>query len=118
MKFRPAAILTLMHLNALGCINYIPKWLDESATPFWASRYAALMGLESYLKSDFEYFYREELLRCKKDSKKGCHGKLSKCITHDLWDDLEIHINSFFKKNTLKDIIYKDIKNKQTETNQ
>ena len=57
-------------------------------------------------------------VRCKKDSKKGCHGKLSKCITHDLWDDLEIHINSFFKKNTLKDIIYKDIKNKQTETNQ
>ena len=57
-------------------------------------------------------------VRCKKDSKKGCHGKLSKCITHDLCDDLEIHINSFFKKNTLKDIIYKDIKNKQTETNQ
>ena len=49
---------------------------------------------------------------CKKESKKGCNGKLIKCITHDLWDDLETHINSFFEKNTLKDIIYR-IKNKQ-----
>ena len=49
---------------------------------------------------------------CKKESKKGCNGKLIKCITHDLWDDLETHINNFFEKNTLKDIIYR-IKNKQ-----
>jgi len=43
---------------------------------------------------------------CRKDSKKGCNGKSAKCITHNLWDDLEDHINSFFEKNTLKDIIY------------
>ena len=49
---------------------------------------------------------------CKKESKKGCTGKSVKCITHNLWDDLEIHINNFFEKNTLKDIIYR-IKNKQ-----
>ena len=49
---------------------------------------------------------------CKKESKKGCNGKSIKCITHDLWDDLETHINNFFEKNTLKDIIYR-IKNKQ-----
>tara|TARA_Y100000590_G_scaffold452695_1_gene596311 strand:- start:200 stop:640 length:441 start_codon:yes stop_codon:yes gene_type:complete len=55
---------------------------------------------------------------CKKDSKKGCHGKSFKCITHDLWDDLETHINNFFKKNTLKDIIFKVNKNKETELNQ
>ena len=48
---------------------------------------------------------------CKKESKKGCNGKSIKCITHDLWDDLETHINNFFEKNTLKDIIYR-IKNK------
>ena len=35
---------------------------------------------------------------CKKESKKGCTGKSIKCITHDLWDDLETHINNFFEK--------------------
>ena len=44
---------------------------------------------------------------CKKESKKGCTGKSIKCITHNLWDDLENHINNFFEKNTLKDIIFK-----------
>ena len=44
---------------------------------------------------------------CKKESKKGCTGKSVKCITHNLWDDLENHINSFFEKNTLKDIIFR-----------
>jgi len=52
---------------------------------------------------------------CRRESKKGCHGKSSKCITHDLWDDLENHINDFFKKNTLRDIAYKMEKNKQSE---
>ena len=33
---------------------------------------------------------------CKKDSKKGCNGKLTKCITHNLWDELELNINTFF----------------------
>ena len=47
---------------------------------------------------------------CKKESKKSCTGKSVKCITHNLWDDLENHINSFFEKNTLKDIIYKENK--------
>ena len=52
---------------------------------------------------------------CRRESKKGCHGKSSKCITHNLWDDLENHINNFLKKNTLGDIIYKIEKNKQSE---
>ena len=54
---------------------------------------------------------------CKKESKKGCNGKSVKCITHDLWDDLEAHINNFFEKNTLRDIIYKVNKNQQKELN-
>ena len=49
---------------------------------------------------------------CKKDSKKGCNGKSMKCITHNLWDELENHINHFFEKNTLKDILYNFDKNK------
>jgi len=55
---------------------------------------------------------------CKKESKKGCTGKSIKCITHNLWDDLETHINNFFEKNTLKDIIYRVSKNQQKEINQ
>ena len=54
---------------------------------------------------------------CKKESKKGCNGKSIKCITHNLWDDLEKHINSFFEKNTLNDIIFKNTKDNQKELN-
>ena len=44
-------------------------------------------------------------LNCKKESKKGCNGKAIKCITHNLWDDLENHINDFFSKVSLGDVI-------------
>jgi len=54
---------------------------------------------------------------CKKESKKGCNGKSIKCITHNLWDDLEAHINHFFEKNTLHDIIYREDANYQKELN-
>ena len=54
---------------------------------------------------------------CKKESKKSCTGKSIKCITHSLWDDLESHINNFFEKNTLEDIIFKTKKNKENELN-
>ena len=56
-------------------------------------------------------------VKCKKNSKKGCNGKSIKCITHNLWDDLEHHINSFFEKNTLKDILYKEVKHEKKELN-
>jgi len=58
-----------------------------------------------------------ETVGCKKESKKSCTGKSIKCITHNLWDDLEHHINSFFEKNTLKDIILKATKDKHKELN-
>tara|TARA_B100001121_G_C18113207_1_gene355473 strand:+ start:62 stop:475 length:414 start_codon:yes stop_codon:yes gene_type:complete len=48
-------------------------------------------------------------LKCKRDSKKGCNGKNIKCITHNLWDDLEKHINSFFDKVNLSDLVEKKI---------
>ena len=44
---------------------------------------------------------------CKKDSKKGCNGKSSKCITHNLWDELDLHINSFFENKRLGDLVKK-----------
>ena len=44
-------------------------------------------------------------LQCNKESKKGCNSKTSKCITHNLWDELETHINYFFEEKNLKDLI-------------
>ena len=44
-------------------------------------------------------------VQCKKDSKRGCNGKATKCITHNLWDELELHINDFFNKKNLGDLI-------------
>ena len=48
---------------------------------------------------------RIKTLQCKKESKKGCNGKLTKCITHNLWDELETHINDFFDKKNLGDLV-------------
>ena len=42
---------------------------------------------------------------CEKHSKQGCNGRASKCITHDLWEELENYINDFFKKKNLDDLI-------------
>jgi len=52
-------------------------------------------------------------VKCRKESKKGCNGKSIKCITHNLWDDLETHINKFFEDNTLNDILFKEVRNNQ-----
>jgi len=44
-------------------------------------------------------------LQCKRESKRGCNGRSTKCITHYLWDDLEMHINNFFDKKNLGDLL-------------
>ena len=44
-------------------------------------------------------------VQCKKDSKKGCNGRATKCITHNLWDELENHINNFFDEKSLEDLV-------------
>ena len=48
-------------------------------------------------------------VQCKKDSRKGCNGKATKCITHNLWDELEIHINTFFENKSLEDLVKQNI---------
>ena len=48
-----------------------------------------------------------KMLNCKKSSKKGCNNKSVKCITHNLWADLDRHINSFFEKVKLEDLVDK-----------
>ena len=56
-------------------------------------------------------------VQCKKESKKGCQGKSSKCITHNLWDELELYINDFFEKKILKILLEKTYKkNYKNET--
>ena len=57
-------------------------------------------------------------VKCRKESKKGCNGKSIKCITHNLWDDLETHINKFFEDNTLNDILFKEVRNNSKELKQ
>ena len=59
--------------------------------------------------SSIIYAVNEEVktLNCKKNSKKGCGGRTIKCITHNLWDDLEKHINGFFENKNLNELISK-----------
>ena len=59
-----------------------------------------------------------QTVKCRKESKKGCNGKSIKCITHNLWDDLENYINRFFENNTLKDILFKETRNNSEELKQ
>ncbi len=51
-------------------------------------------------------------LNCKKESKRGCNNKSTKCITHNLWDQLDQHINNFFEKVKLQDLVKKNQTNK------
>ena len=57
-------------------------------------------------------------VKCRKESKRGCNGKSIKCITHNLWDDLEVHIIKFFESNTLNDILFKEVRNHSEELKQ
>jgi Rrf2 family iron-sulfur cluster assembly transcriptional regulator len=50
-----------------------------------------------------------KMLNCKKESKKGCNNKSTKCITHNLWDQLDQHINNFFEKVKLQDLVKRNM---------
>ncbi len=56
--------------------------------------------------SNIIYAVNEEVktLNCKKNSKRGCNHKSVKCITHNLWDQLDQHINGFFEGVKLQDL--------------
>ena len=49
-----------------------------------------------------------KMLNCKKNSKKSCNNKSTKCITHNLWDELDQHIHQFFEKVKLQDLVRRD----------
>ena len=62
----------------------------------------------SEIKISDVFFAVEEKIKtvgCEKHSKKGCNGKSIKCITHNLWDELEEYINIFFEKKKLSDLV-------------
>ena len=48
---------------------------------------------------------RVKTIGCKRELKKGCNGRPTKCISHNLWDELETHINNFFENKKLSDLI-------------
>ncbi len=50
-----------------------------------------------------------KMLNCKKNSKKGCNNKSTKCITHNLWDELDQHIHGFFEKVKLQDLVKQNL---------
>ena len=58
-----------------------------------------------------EIFYavdeKIKTVKCNKYVKKGCNGKSAKCITHNLWDELELHITTFFERKYLSDLTNK-----------
>ena len=64
--------------------------------------------------SNIFYAVQEEIktVQCKKESKKGCNGKSHKCITHNLWDELENHIQNFFNKKNLADLLKNNNENR------
>ena len=56
------------------------------------------------------FFAVEEKIKtvgCEKHSKTGCNGRSAKCISHNLWDELEDYINNFFQQRSLSDLINK-----------
>jgi len=61
---------------------------------------------EIKLSNIFSAVHEEvKTVQCKKESKRGCNGRTTKCITHNLWDELEVHIQHFFNKKNLGDLI-------------
>ena len=66
--------------------------------------------------SNIIYAVDEEvkMLNCKKQSKRGCTNKSTKCITHNLWDELDQHINGFFEKVKLQDLVKQNLENSKS----
>ena len=53
--------------------------------------------------------------RCTPGSPEGCNLDKSRCLTHDLWEELTTHIHTYLSSVTLKDIIEKRILGSSTK---
>ena len=89
--------------------NNIVKSIRGTNGGYILNRQPAEIKLAEILNAVDEEF---KTVQCKKESKKGCNSKTSKCITHNLWDELELHINQFFEKKNLKDLINNTLENR------
>jgi Rrf2 family iron-sulfur cluster assembly transcriptional regulator len=47
--------------------------------------------------------------RCKVGSPKGCTGTSSRCVTHDLWEELGRQIQVFLSSVSLADVVEKRV---------
>ena len=50
-----------------------------------------------------------QITRCKAGSPQGCMASKGRCITHDLWEELENHIHLFLSSLSLEDVIERRI---------
>ena len=50
MRFKPQAIYSASFIDKEYFIANYMSWLNEERTPFWACRYAALMGISRLIK--------------------------------------------------------------------
>ncbi len=57
MKFKPLAIIALIRFNRLVFNLRLPSLLDSKQNPSWQSRYAVLLGLETYKDPKYNSCY-------------------------------------------------------------
>ena len=63
----------------------------------------------AYLEQIFIKLKNRNLVKSVRGAKGGYVLEISyKCITHNLWDQLDQHINSFFEKVKLQDLVKKN----------
>ncbi|MDC0344776.1 RrF2 family transcriptional regulator [Alphaproteobacteria bacterium] len=46
-----------------------------------------------------------QVTQCRPMDRKGCQGKTSRCLTHDLWAGLGRHIHGYLEQVSLRDVL-------------
>ena len=75
IKFKPVAILALMKQDPSVVSENMSQWLNQDLTPYWVSRYAALIALESLLEKEKNPNLIRILLRSQRDPHRFISGK-------------------------------------------
>jgi len=78
------------------------KSLRGSSGGYFLGRPASKIKLSNII---FAVDETVKTLNCKKEAKRGCNHKSVKCITHNLWDELDQHINGFFENKNLEELL-------------
>jgi len=78
------------------------KSLRGSSGGYFLGRAASKIKLSNII---FAVDETVKTLNCKKEAKRGCNHKSVKCITHNLWDELDQHINGFFENKNLEELL-------------